>query len=55
MEKSISDPLAESRRVAILAGTIRNPSIRRKMGELSESWERMGRYDAVPVPQYQRD
>ena len=50
----MTDFSAESRRITILAGTMQNPSIRRKMGALSESWFRMGRNDAVPVPQYER-
>ena len=49
-----STPHQESERTAAIAATMKNPTIRQKMYGLSEEWLRMGRYDAVPVPQHER-
>ena len=51
----MTDPHQESERTAALAATMKNPTIRQKMYELSEEWLRMGRYDAAKMPYYPRD
>ena len=50
----MTDPHQEAERTAALAATMHDPFCKRRMTAISESWEHMGRYDAVKVPQHER-
>lgn len=50
----MTNPHQEAERTAAIAATMRGQHEKRMMRMISESWERMGRYDAVKVPQYER-
>lgn len=45
---------SESLRTAALAESFQGPHEKRMMRVISDSYMRMARYDAVPVPQHER-